>query len=52
MRHGPSPYPRSEYKPARGFGRGETLVFVVLLSFGLGALIWGAVSLLGVYGLR
>jgi nitrate reductase NapE component len=49
---GPSPFPRSECEPARGFGRGETLVFVLLLSFGLWALIWGAVSLVGAYGLR
>jgi hypothetical protein len=50
--HGPSPFPRPGCEPARGFGRGETLVFVLLLSFGLWALIWGAVSLLGAYGLR
>ena len=50
--HGPSPFPRSEREPGRGFGRGETLVFVLLLSFGLWALIWGAVSLLGAYGLH
>jgi hypothetical protein len=49
---GPSPFPRSECEPARSFGGGETLVLVVLLSFGLWALIWAAVSLLGVYGLR
>ena len=44
--HGPSHFPRPECEPARAFGRGETLVFVLLLSFGLWALIWGAVSLL------
>jgi hypothetical protein len=50
--HGPSPFLRPECEPARAFGRGETLVFVLLLSFGLWALIWGAVSVLGAYGLR
>jgi hypothetical protein len=50
--HGPSPFPRSECEPVRGFGRGETLVLVLLLSFGLWALIWAAVSLVAVYGLR
>jgi hypothetical protein len=50
--HGPSPFPHPVCEPARGFGRAETLVFVLLLSFGLWALIWGAVSLLAADGLR
>jgi hypothetical protein len=50
--HGTSPFPPSGCEPARGFDRGETLVFVLLLSFGLWALIWGAVSLLAADGLR
>jgi nitrate reductase NapE component len=52
VRHGPLPSCDAECEPARGFGRGETLVLVLLLSFGLWALIWAGVSVLGAYGLR
>jgi len=34
------------------FSRGETLILVLLLSLGLWALIWGAISLLAAFGLR
>jgi hypothetical protein len=42
--------PRSECKAAFWLTRGEALVFVLLLSFGLWAAIWGAVALLGAGG--
>jgi hypothetical protein len=46
----PSPLPRSESKAAFWLTRGEALVLVLLLSFGLWAAIWGAVALLGAGG--
>jgi nitrate reductase NapE component len=52
MWHWPSSSSRSRSEPAHRLNRGDTLIFVLLLSFGLWALIWGAVSLLGAYGLR
>jgi hypothetical protein len=41
-----SPSLRAEHKTTLGLSRGEALVLVVLLSFGLWAAIWGAVALL------
>ena len=49
-RHGLSPSRRSECEFAFGAGRGQTLVLVLLVSLGLWAMIWGAVSLLGALG--
>jgi hypothetical protein len=50
--HRPSSFPSSEDGPAPDVRRGETLILVLLVSLGLWAFIWGAVSLLGAYGLR
>jgi hypothetical protein len=36
----------SECRPTRALNRGKTLIFTLLLSFGLWALIWLAVTLL------
>ena len=44
-RHGPSSSSRSEDEPTPWLSRGEALTLVLLLSLGLWALIWGAVSL-------
>ena len=52
VRHGQSPSSRLECQSTLQLSRGETLVFVLLLSLGLWALIWAAVSLLGADGLR
>jgi hypothetical protein len=46
----PSTSSRSESKPAFSVSRGEALVLVLLLSFGLWAAIWGVVALLAVGG--
>jgi hypothetical protein len=48
--HEPSPSPRSGSgcEPIRPLSRGEALVSAMLLSLGLWALIWGAISLLAV----
>jgi hypothetical protein len=40
----------SQGDPARRLSRGETLILVLLLSLGLSALIWGAISLLAACG--
>lgn len=45
-----SPPVRSEAKAAFSLSRGEALILVLLLSFGLWAAIWGAVALLAVDG--
>jgi hypothetical protein len=52
VRHEPSPSSRAESDPTLRLNRGETLIFVLLLSLGLWALIWGAVSVLAACGLR
>jgi hypothetical protein len=46
----PSPSVRSEPKAVLWLNRGEALVLVLLLSFGLWAAIWGAIALLAVGG--
>ena len=50
-RHGPSASRRSECDPVLTLSRGETLILVLMLSLGLWALIWGALSLLAAPGL-
>jgi hypothetical protein len=40
----------SQGDPALRLSRGETLILVLLLSLGLWALIWGAISLLAACG--
>jgi hypothetical protein len=50
VRDEPSLLPRSECKAALWLTRGEALILVLLLSFGLWAAIWGAVALLGAGG--
>jgi hypothetical protein len=53
VRHGPSPASHAECDPILlRLSRGETLILVLLLSLGLWALIWGAVSLLAACGLQ
>ena len=44
-RHGAPSSASSEYEPTPWPSRGEALTLVLLLSLGLWALIWGAVSL-------
>jgi len=46
----PSPSARSKTKSVLWLSRGEALILVLLLSFGLWAAIWGAVALLAVGG--
>jgi hypothetical protein len=48
VRHEPSPSPwsGSECEPTRWAERGEALISAVLLSLGLWALVWAAISLL------
>jgi hypothetical protein len=46
----PSHFPRSECKAALSLNKGEALILVLLLSFGLWAAIWGAVAVLAVEG--
>jgi len=46
-----SPSSRAESDPTLRLNRGETPIFVLLLSLGLWALIWGVVSLLAARGL-
>jgi hypothetical protein len=46
----PSTSFRSESKAAFSLSRGEALIFVLLLSFGLWAAIWGVVALLALGG--
>ncbi len=48
----PSRRSAASVKPTRRLSRGGALRFVVLLSLGLWALIWAALSLLAAYGLR
>jgi len=50
--HEPSPSSRSESHSTLQLSRGETLILVLLLSLGMWALIWGAVSVLAACGLR
>ena len=52
IRHGALPSRRSDGEPTLTLSRGETLILVLLLSLGLWGLIWGAVSLLAMCGLR
>jgi len=47
-----SPSAYSGSKPTLRLSPGEALTLVLLFSLGLWALIWAAVSLLAVYGLR
>ena len=47
-----TPPRRSDGDPTFALNRGETLILVLLLSLGLWGLIWGAVSLLAMCGLR
>jgi hypothetical protein len=47
-----SPSLRSETGATLRLSRGEMLILVLLLSLGLWALIWGAISLLAAFGLR
>jgi hypothetical protein len=46
----PALSPRSEMRAAFRLSRGEALILVLLLSFGLWAATWGAVALLAVGG--
>jgi hypothetical protein len=46
----PSTSFRSKSKAAFPLSRGETLILVLLMSFGLWAAIWGVVALLAVSG--
>jgi hypothetical protein len=46
----PSPSSRSEWAAAFWLSKGETLILVLLLSFGLWAAIWGALILLAAGG--
>jgi hypothetical protein len=46
----PSPSVRSERDAALWLSRGDALMLVLLLSFGLWASIWGAIALLAVGG--
>jgi hypothetical protein len=52
VRHEPSSSSCSECDLALRLSRGETLILVLLVSLGLWALIWGAVSLLAACELR
>ena len=52
IRHRPSSSSHSECDASLRLSRGETLLFVSLLSLGLWALIWAVVSLLPACGLR
>jgi len=45
-----SPLSRSEANATLSLSRGEALILVLLLSFGLWAAIWGAIALLAVGG--
>jgi len=47
---GPPPPTGSESEAVFSLSRGEALIFVLLLSFGLWAAIWGAVALLAMSG--
>jgi hypothetical protein len=49
MWHRPSPSLRPRRAPTHQLNRGDTLILVLLLSLGLGAIIWAGVLLLGVY---
>ena len=46
----PARSPRSEMRAALRLSRGEALILVLLLSFGLWAATWGAVALLAMAG--
>jgi hypothetical protein len=50
--HEPSSSAYSGREPALRLSPGEALTLVLLFSLGLWVLIWAAVSLLAVYGLR
>ena len=50
VRHEPSPLLRSEPDATLRLNPGETLIFVLLASLGLWALIWGAVALISIWG--
>jgi len=50
--HEPSSSAISGSEPTHRLSPGEALTLVLLLSLGLWVLIWAAVSLLAVYGLR
>jgi hypothetical protein len=52
VRHRPLLSSGSECEPTLRLSRRETLMLVLSLSLGLWALIWAAVSMLGVFGLR
>ena len=52
VRQESSPAARAECDLTLRLSRGETLVLVLLVSLGLWALIWGAVSLLAACELR
>jgi len=44
----PSPSVRSQRKAVLWLSRGEALILVLLLSFGLWAAIWGTIALLAI----
>jgi hypothetical protein len=52
VRHAPSSSGRMGWGRTLQLSRGEALILVLLLSLGLWAAIWAALSLLAAYGLR